>query len=197
MLELCFKCIDVKLIFLYFCNSVITFYGKKKYLCYKWFGCVKWVKGQVISLFWLDFITITLINSVTLLSFLPVSITAQTSCMGWSIHTHTNFMFTKLRLVEASCPWCRDDAGRLVRTERLRTKDVTQRVKMKNYWQVSSFCCQMYYDKFLPLFLSKLCIVIYRSSFLLLQFNFPIVLRKKGALLYYLSLFGWWEKNKH
>ncbi|GAV89700.1 RAI1 domain-containing protein [Cephalotus follicularis] len=29
----------------------------------------------------------------------------------------------------------RDDAGRLVRTERLKTKDITQRVKMKNYWQ--------------------------------------------------------------
>ncbi|KAK6947492.1 RAI1-like [Dillenia turbinata] len=29
----------------------------------------------------------------------------------------------------------RDDAGRLVRTERLRTRDITQRVKMKNYWQ--------------------------------------------------------------
>ncbi|KAG9134002.1 hypothetical protein Leryth_004702 [Lithospermum erythrorhizon] len=29
----------------------------------------------------------------------------------------------------------RDDAGRLVRTERLRTKDITQRVKAKNYWQ--------------------------------------------------------------
>ncbi|KAI4327206.1 hypothetical protein L6164_019694 [Bauhinia variegata] len=29
----------------------------------------------------------------------------------------------------------RDDSGRLVRTERLRTKDITQRVKMKNYWQ--------------------------------------------------------------
>lgn len=29
----------------------------------------------------------------------------------------------------------RDDAGRLVRTERLRTKDITHRVKMKNYWQ--------------------------------------------------------------
>ncbi|CAI0374269.1 unnamed protein product [Linum tenue] len=29
----------------------------------------------------------------------------------------------------------RDDHGRLVRTERLRTKDITQRVKMKNYWQ--------------------------------------------------------------
>ncbi|XP_004511747.1 NAD-capped RNA hydrolase DXO1 isoform X1 [Cicer arietinum] len=29
----------------------------------------------------------------------------------------------------------RDDAGRLVRTEMLRTKDITQRVKMKNYWQ--------------------------------------------------------------
>nr|POE44606.1 decapping nuclease dxo like, chloroplastic [Quercus suber] len=29
----------------------------------------------------------------------------------------------------------RNDAGRLVRTERLRTKDITQRVKMKNYWQ--------------------------------------------------------------
>ncbi|XXG68270.1 hypothetical protein AAC387_Pa06g1391 [Persea americana] len=29
----------------------------------------------------------------------------------------------------------RNDAGRLVHTERLRTKDITQRVKMKNYWQ--------------------------------------------------------------
>ncbi|KAK4364508.1 hypothetical protein RND71_015866 [Anisodus tanguticus] len=29
----------------------------------------------------------------------------------------------------------RDDAGRLVRTERLRTKDITHRVKMKSYWQ--------------------------------------------------------------
>nr|XP_043630974.1 NAD-capped RNA hydrolase DXO1 [Erigeron canadensis] len=29
----------------------------------------------------------------------------------------------------------RDDKGRLVRTERLRTKDITHRVKMKNYWQ--------------------------------------------------------------
>ncbi|XWS62065.1 hypothetical protein CRYUN_Cryun07bG0178900 [Craigia yunnanensis] len=29
----------------------------------------------------------------------------------------------------------RDDAGRLVRTESLRTKDITHRVKMKNYWQ--------------------------------------------------------------
>ncbi|KAF3669635.1 Decapping nuclease DXO -like protein, chloroplastic [Capsicum baccatum] len=29
----------------------------------------------------------------------------------------------------------RDDNGRLVRTERLRTKDITHRVKMKNYWQ--------------------------------------------------------------
>ncbi|ONK59159.1 uncharacterized protein A4U43_C08F3590 [Asparagus officinalis] len=29
----------------------------------------------------------------------------------------------------------RDDAGILVRTERLRTKDITQRVKMKSYWQ--------------------------------------------------------------
>ncbi|XP_071919339.1 NAD-capped RNA hydrolase DXO1-like isoform X1 [Coffea arabica] len=29
----------------------------------------------------------------------------------------------------------RDDGGRLVRTERLRTKEVTGRVKMKNYWQ--------------------------------------------------------------
>ncbi|KAI3828933.1 hypothetical protein L1987_03045 [Smallanthus sonchifolius] len=29
----------------------------------------------------------------------------------------------------------RDDAGRLLRTERLRTKDITHMVKMKNYWQ--------------------------------------------------------------
>ncbi|KAL4563898.1 hypothetical protein LXL04_027946 [Taraxacum kok-saghyz] len=32
----------------------------------------------------------------------------------------------------------RDDSGRLVRTERLRTKDMTHRVKMKNYWQVKT-----------------------------------------------------------
>ncbi|XP_039801136.1 NAD-capped RNA hydrolase DXO1-like isoform X2 [Panicum virgatum] len=30
----------------------------------------------------------------------------------------------------------RNDAGILVRTERLRTKDITQKVKAKNYWQV-------------------------------------------------------------
>ncbi|XP_060210274.1 NAD-capped RNA hydrolase DXO1-like [Lycium barbarum] len=29
----------------------------------------------------------------------------------------------------------RDDAGRLVCTERLRIKDITHRVKMKSYWQ--------------------------------------------------------------
>ncbi|MQL82457.1 hypothetical protein Taro_014914 [Colocasia esculenta] len=29
----------------------------------------------------------------------------------------------------------RDDSGRLVRTERLRTRDITHRVKSKNYWQ--------------------------------------------------------------
>ncbi|KAJ8444306.1 hypothetical protein Cgig2_019864 [Carnegiea gigantea] len=29
----------------------------------------------------------------------------------------------------------RDDSGRLVRTERMRTKDITHRVKMKSYWQ--------------------------------------------------------------
>ncbi|XP_021765754.1 decapping nuclease DXO homolog, chloroplastic-like [Chenopodium quinoa] len=29
----------------------------------------------------------------------------------------------------------RDDSGRLVRTERIRTKEINQRVKMKNYWQ--------------------------------------------------------------
>ncbi|CAJ2645911.1 unnamed protein product [Trifolium pratense] len=33
------------------------------------------------------------------------------------------------------CIGFRDDAGRLVRTEMLRTKDITQRIKMKGYWQ--------------------------------------------------------------
>ncbi|WJX60529.1 NAD-capped RNA hydrolase dxo1 [Trifolium repens] len=33
------------------------------------------------------------------------------------------------------CIGFRDDAGRLVRTEMLRTKDITQRIKMKSYWQ--------------------------------------------------------------
>ncbi|XP_058086909.1 NAD-capped RNA hydrolase DXO1 isoform X2 [Magnolia sinica] len=37
----------------------------------------------------------------------------------------------------------RDDAGRLVRTERLRTKDITQRVKMKNYWQMKTTSCSL------------------------------------------------------
>ncbi|KAL4559613.1 hypothetical protein LXL04_031756 [Taraxacum kok-saghyz] len=32
----------------------------------------------------------------------------------------------------------RDDSSRLVRTERLRTKDMTHRVKIKNYWQVKT-----------------------------------------------------------
>ena len=32
---------------------------------------------------------------------------------------------------------CRDDGGRLVRTERLRTKDIAHRARLKNYWQVS------------------------------------------------------------
>lgn len=42
---------------------------------------------------------------------------------------------------------CRDDAGRLVRTERLRTKDITQRVKMKNYWQVYFDCYVIHVSK--------------------------------------------------
>ncbi|KAK9094990.1 hypothetical protein Scep_026459 [Stephania cephalantha] len=41
----------------------------------------------------------------------------------------------------------RDDSGRLVRTERLRTKDVTHRVKMKNYWQGG--VCLAYADEVL------------------------------------------------
>lgn len=56
------------------------------------------------------------------------------------IHDNT-FSLTSIFLktnMTAFCFFCRDDAGRLVRTERLRTKDITQRVKMKNYWQVKS-----------------------------------------------------------
>jgi hypothetical protein len=40
----------------------------------------------------------------------------------------------------------RDDAGRLVRTEMLRTKDITQRIKMKSYWQVHFNFCEVYDD---------------------------------------------------
>jgi RAT1-interacting protein len=31
----------------------------------------------------------------------------------------------------------RDDGGRLVRTERLTTRDIAHRARLKNYWQVS------------------------------------------------------------
>lgn len=41
----------------------------------------------------------------------------------------------------------RDDAGRLVRTEMLRTKDITQRIKMKGYWQVHFNICEVYGGK--------------------------------------------------
>lgn len=44
------------------------------------------------------------------------------------------YSFNKSEILYLFC--CRDDGGRLVRTERLRTKDITHRVKMKNYWQV-------------------------------------------------------------
>nr|CAB3465349.1 unnamed protein product [Digitaria exilis] len=38
----------------------------------------------------------------------------------------------------------RNDAGTLVRTERLRTKDITQKVKAKNYWQMKTTFCNLY-----------------------------------------------------
>lgn len=43
---------------------------------------------------------------------------------------------------------CRDDAGRLVRTERLRTKEITQRVKMKSYWQVICVLFQAFLNSY-------------------------------------------------
>lgn len=33
--------------------------------------------------------------------------------------------------------WCRDDGGKLVRTEMLKTKDIAHRARLKNFWQVS------------------------------------------------------------
>ncbi|KAJ4849325.1 hypothetical protein Tsubulata_019133 [Turnera subulata] len=59
---------------------------------------------------------------------------------------HTEERFEKEKLLRcwiqaflAGVPYIvigfRDDGGRLVRTERLTTKDITHRVKMKNYWQ--------------------------------------------------------------
>ncbi|KAG4987643.1 hypothetical protein JHK82_030005 [Glycine max] len=67
----------------------------------------------------------------------------KTSC---ELNYHTEERFEREKLLKfwiqsflAGVPYIvigfRDDAGRLVRTERLRTKDITQRVKMKNYWQ--------------------------------------------------------------
>ncbi|XP_073262335.1 NAD-capped RNA hydrolase DXO1 isoform X2 [Populus alba] len=50
-----------------------------------------------------------------------------------------DILTSKIQAFLAGVPYIvigyRDDAGRLVRTERLTTKDITQRVKMKNYWQ--------------------------------------------------------------
>ncbi|KAL2348217.1 hypothetical protein Fmac_002217 [Flemingia macrophylla] len=67
----------------------------------------------------------------------------KTSC---ELNYHTEERFEREKLLKfwiqsflAGVPYIvigfRDDAGRLVRTERLRTKDITQRVKMKSYWQ--------------------------------------------------------------
>lgn len=50
---------------------------------------------------------------------------------------------------------CRDDSGRLVRTERMRTKDINQRVKMKNYWQVKS----LYWNQACLFPLTLVCLV--------------------------------------
>ncbi|CAJ1928779.1 unnamed protein product [Sphenostylis stenocarpa] len=67
----------------------------------------------------------------------------KTSC---ELNYHSEERFEREKLLKfwiqsflAGVPYIvigfRDDAGRLVRTERLRTKDITQRVKVKNYWQ--------------------------------------------------------------
>ncbi|KAF9591354.1 hypothetical protein IFM89_003977 [Coptis chinensis] len=42
-----------------------------------------------------------------------------------------------------------DDAGRLVRTERLRTKDITHRVKLKNYWYIDAISSFTISERFL------------------------------------------------
>ncbi|XP_061343932.1 NAD-capped RNA hydrolase DXO1 isoform X2 [Gastrolobium bilobum] len=65
---------------------------------------------------------------------------------SYELNYHTEEKFEREKLLKfwiqsflAGVPYIvigfRDGAGRLVRTERLRTKDITQRVKMKNYWQ--------------------------------------------------------------
>ncbi|XP_027360248.1 decapping nuclease DXO homolog, chloroplastic isoform X1 [Abrus precatorius] len=65
---------------------------------------------------------------------------------SYELNYHTEEKFEREKLLKfwiqsflAGVPYIvigfRDDAGRLVRTERLRTKDITQRIKMKNYWQ--------------------------------------------------------------
>ncbi|KAL2595376.1 hypothetical protein AAZV13_11G035000 [Glycine max] len=75
----------------------------------------------------------------------------KTSC---ELNYHTEERFEREKLLKfwiqsflAGVPYIvigfRDDAGRLVRTERLRTKDITQRVKMKNYWQVKIIFCSL------------------------------------------------------
>jgi hypothetical protein len=57
------------------------------------------------------------------LPFLPGSVWWSKSVLTWL--SSTTILFSR-----------RNDAGVLVRTERLRTKDITQKVKAKNYWQV-------------------------------------------------------------
>lgn len=69
---------------------------------------------------------------------------------------HTSNVHTNISLL-----LYRDDAGRLVRTEMLRTKDITQRVKMKNYWQVNLNSLRCMVAKFFKVYCGYSVLVAY------------------------------------
>ncbi|KAL8088942.1 hypothetical protein AgCh_038639 [Apium graveolens] len=57
------------------------------------------------------------------------------SAVKRKLGAHNILMGAEIDCYESSDEGRRDDGGRLVRTERLRTKDIAERVKTKGYWQ--------------------------------------------------------------
>ena len=53
-------------------------------------------------------------------------------------------MFILIYILACECDTGIYDTGYLVRTERLRTQDIPQMVKTKNYWQVHFNCCKVH-----------------------------------------------------
>lgn len=54
------------------------------------------------------------------------------------------FVFILIYILACECDTGIYDTGYLVRTERLRTQDIPQMVKTKNYWQVHFNCCKVH-----------------------------------------------------